>query len=150
MKVSSRFLIEREKKREEERVCLSHEKHQNKKKREKQEKKETDLIVIDSLTTQAQRHAERIEKSMDIVPGTDDSLSSKASKKSTRDWEKTKEHAIRWAFSTGKAAWTFGTTFLVLVVPLIVELHREEQMMEMEKEQMGVLADQQQQQQQQL
>ena len=71
---------------------------------------------------------------MDIVPGTDDSLSSKASKKSTRDWEKTKEHAIRWAFSTGKAAWTFGTTFLVLVVPLIVELHREEQMMEMEKE----------------
>lgn len=134
----------------EERVCLSHKKHQNKKKREKQEKKETDLIVIDSLTTQAQRHAERIEKSMDIVPGTDDSLSSKASKKSTRDWEKTKEHAIRWAFSTGKAAWTFGTTFLVLVVPLIVELHREEQMMEMEKEQMGVLADQQQQQQQQL
>ena len=87
---------------------------------------------------------------MDIVPGTDDSLSSKASKKSTRDWEKTKEHAIRWAFSTGKAAWKFGTTFLVLVVPLIVELHREEQMMEMEKEQMGVLADQQQQQQQQL
>ncbi len=91
------------------------------------------------------------KKKMDIVPGTADSFSSKASKKSkTRDWEKTKEHCIRWAFSTGQAAWTFGTTFLVLVVPLIVQLHREEQMMEMEKEQMGVLADQQQQQQQQL
>merc|ERR1712216_238695 len=91
------------------------------------------------------------KKKMDIVPGTADSFSSKASKKSkTRDWEKTKEHCIRWAFSTGQAAWTFGTTFLVLVVPLIVQLHREEQMMEMEKEQMRVLADQQQQQQQQL
>ena len=85
---------------------------------------------------------------MDIVPGAGDSISKTASKKSARDWEKTKEHCIRWAFSTGKAAWTFGTTFLVLVVPLIVQLYREEQMMEMEKEQMGVLADQQQQQQQ--
>jgi|TARA_B100001996_G_C18640481_1_gene585443 import receptor subunit TOM22 len=146
---SSRF-FDRTQEKEGRRPCLSFPKNIRIKKREKQEKQETDLIVIDSLTTQAQRHAERIEKSMDIVPGTDDSLSSKASKKSTRDWEKTKEHAIRWAFSTGKAAWTFGTTFLVLVVPLIVELHREEQMMEMEKEQMGVLADQQQQQQQQL
>lgn len=41
---------------------------------------------------------------------------------------------------TGKAAWTFGTTFLVLVVPLIVQLHREEQLIELEKEQLGVLA----------
>ncbi len=150
MKNSSSRFFDRTQEKEGRRPCLSFPKNIRIKKREKQEKQETDLIVIDSLTTQAQRHAERIEKSMDIVPGTDDSLSSKASKKSTRDWEKTKEHAIRWAFSTGKAAWTFGTTFLVLVVPLIVELHREEQMMEMEKEQMGVLADQQQQQQQQL
>lgn len=150
MKNSSSRFFDRTQEKEGRRPCLSFPQNIRIKKREKQEKQETDLIVIDSLTTQAQRHAERIEKSMDIVPGTDDSLSSKASKKSTRDWEKTKEHAIRWAFSTGKAAWTFGTTFLVLVVPLIVELHREEQMMEMEKEQMGVLADQQQQQQQQL
>ena len=150
MKNSSSRFFDRTQEKEGRRPCLSFPKNIRIKKREKQEKQETDLIVINSLTTQAQRHAERIEKSMDIVPGTDDSLSSKASKKSTRDWEKTKEHAIRWAFSTGKAAWTFGTTFLVLVVPLIVELHREEQMMEMEKEQMGVLADQQQQQQQQL
>ena len=41
---------------------------------------------------------------------------------------------------TGKAAWTFGTSFLVLVVPLIVQLHREEQLIELEKEQLGVLA----------
>jgi len=43
------------------------------------------------------------------------------------------------AVHTGKAAWTFGTSFLVLVVPLIVQLHREEQLIELEKEQLGVL-----------
>lgn len=40
---------------------------------------------------------------------------------------------------TGKAAWTFGTSFLLLVVPLIIQLHREEQMMAMEQEQLSVL-----------
>jgi import receptor subunit TOM22 len=43
------------------------------------------------------------------------------------------------AVHTGKAAWTFGTSFLVLIVPLIVQLHREEQLIELEKEQLGVL-----------
>ena len=48
--------------------------------------------------------------------------------------------AKKLAFHTGKAAWTFGTSFLVLVVPLIVQLHREEQLIELEKEQLGVLS----------
>ena len=87
---------------------------------------------------------------MDIVPGTDDSLSSKASKKSTRDWEKTKEHAIRWAFFHRESGVDVWNDIFSLGRAINVELHREEQMMEMEKEQMGVLADQQQQQQQQL
>jgi mitochondrial import receptor subunit TOM22 len=85
---------------------------------------------------------------MDIVPGQQQGSKARSRARRTRDWEKTKENTIRWALSTGKAAWTFGTTFLILVVPLIVQLHREELMMEMEKEQMGVLSDAQQQQQQ--
>ena len=48
--------------------------------------------------------------------------------------------AKKLAFHTGKAAWTFGTSFRVLVVPLIVQLHREEQLIELEKEQLGVLS----------
>jgi len=40
---------------------------------------------------------------------------------------------------TGKAAWVFGTSVLLLVVPLIVQLHREEQMAAAEQEQLGVL-----------
>jgi import receptor subunit TOM22 len=105
------------------------------------------LIDINKREKNKKKKTTTKREKMDIVPGAGDSISKTASQKSARDWEKTKEHCIRWAFSTGKAAWTFGTTFLVLVVPLIVQLHREEQMMEMEKEQMGVLADQQQQQQ---
>mmetsp|Transcript_8302 Transcript_8302/g.17125 ORF Transcript_8302/g.17125 Transcript_8302/m.17125 type:complete len:93 (-) Transcript_8302:460-738(-) len=41
---------------------------------------------------------------------------------------------------TGKAAWIFGTTMIVLAVPLIIEMDREQQLMEMENQQMGVLA----------
>ena len=47
--------------------------------------------------------------------------------------------AKKLSWHTGKAAWTFGTSFLLLVVPLIIQLHREEQMMALEQEQMGVL-----------
>ena len=43
------------------------------------------------------------------------------------------------AWHTGKAAWQFGTSFLILVVPLVIQLHREEQMMALEQEQMSVL-----------
>lgn len=38
-----------------------------------------------------------------------------------------------------KAAWITATTVLVLLVPLIIEMDREQQITEMEKEQMNVL-----------
>ena len=42
--------------------------------------------------------------------------------------------------STGRAAWVTGTTLLVLVVPLIIEMDREQQLTEMENQQLGVLS----------
>ncbi|CAN6486110.1 unnamed protein product [Victoria cruziana] len=41
--------------------------------------------------------------------------------------------------STGKAAWLAGTTFLVLIVPLIIEMDREQQMNELEMQQASLL-----------
>ncbi|PNH12876.1 Mitochondrial import receptor subunit TOM22 2 [Tetrabaena socialis] len=38
-----------------------------------------------------------------------------------------------------KAAWISSTTLLVLLVPLIIEMDREQQMLDMEKEQLSVL-----------
>ena len=38
-----------------------------------------------------------------------------------------------------KAAWIASTTVLILLVPLIIEMDREQQIVDMEKEQMSVL-----------
>ncbi|XP_061362919.1 mitochondrial import receptor subunit TOM9-2-like [Gastrolobium bilobum] len=41
--------------------------------------------------------------------------------------------------STGKATWIAGTTFLVLVVPLIIEMDREQQLNDLELQQASLL-----------
>ncbi|MCD7471291.1 Mitochondrial import receptor subunit TOM9-2 [Datura stramonium] len=41
--------------------------------------------------------------------------------------------------STGKAAWIAGTTFLILVVPLIIEMDRDAQLTELEMQQASLL-----------
>ncbi|KAL0548094.1 hypothetical protein IC582_012539 [Cucumis melo] len=41
--------------------------------------------------------------------------------------------------STGKAAWIAGTTFLILIVPLIIEMDREQQLNEFELQQATLL-----------
>lgn len=41
--------------------------------------------------------------------------------------------------STGKAAWITGTTFLILVVPLIIEMDRDQQMTELELQNASLL-----------
>jgi import receptor subunit TOM22 len=45
----------------------------------------------------------------------------------------------RLAVSFGKALWYASTTVLVLILPLVIEMDREQQLLDMEKEQMGVL-----------
>lgn len=41
--------------------------------------------------------------------------------------------------STGKAAWLAGTTFLILVVPLILEMERDQQLGEIEFQEASLL-----------
>jgi import receptor subunit TOM22 len=41
--------------------------------------------------------------------------------------------------TSGKAAWIAGTAFLVLIVPLIIEMDREQQLVEFESQQLGAL-----------
>ncbi|WOK98751.1 hypothetical protein Cni_G07463 [Canna indica] len=47
--------------------------------------------------------------------------------------------AKKLLWSTGRAAWIAGTAFLVLVVPLIIEMDREQQMNELEMQQATLL-----------
>ncbi|GFZ10711.1 mitochondrial import receptor subunit TOM9-2-like [Actinidia eriantha] len=47
--------------------------------------------------------------------------------------------AKRLLKSTGKAAWIAGTTFLILVVPLIIEMDREQQLNDLELQQASLL-----------
>lgn len=47
--------------------------------------------------------------------------------------------ARRLSKSVGKAAWLASTTLIVLMLPLVIEMDREQQLLEMEKDQMSVL-----------
>lgn len=73
---------------------------------------------------------------MEITPAAEAASSDKPFTFSVAD---TTRVAKKLTWHTGKAAWTFGTSFLLLVVPLIIQLHREEQMMALEQEQLSVL-----------
>lgn len=65
----------------------------------------------------------------------------KAGKKQTQKGSgKLTTHVTKVLASTGKAAWVAGTSLLVLIVPLIIEMDREQQIVEMENQQMGVLS----------
>jgi hypothetical protein len=47
--------------------------------------------------------------------------------------------AKKLLWSTGKEAWIVGATLLVLVVPLIIEMHREQQLNDLKLQQQTLL-----------
>nr|ADE77091.1 unknown [Picea sitchensis]ADE77877.1 unknown [Picea sitchensis] len=59
--------------------------------------------------------------------------------KSKRAASNTARFSKKVLWSTGKAAWIAGTTFLVLVVPLIIEMDREQQLTDLEIQQASLL-----------
>lgn len=54
-------------------------------------------------------------------------------------FEKTFYAGKKLLVSTGKAAWILGTSFLIIVLPVIVEMDREAIAQEFENQQLGVL-----------
>ena len=54
------------------------------------------------------------------------------------------KHVIRaakkFALGTGHAAWIVGTGLLVLALPLVFEISKEQELQEMEQQQMGGVA----------
>ncbi|KAG6546549.1 hypothetical protein Mapa_012098 [Marchantia paleacea] len=59
--------------------------------------------------------------------------------KSKRALSNTARFSQKLLWSTGKAAWIAGTSFLVFVVPLIIEMDREQQMVDLESQSAGLL-----------
>lgn len=45
----------------------------------------------------------------------------------------------KWYASTSKAAWIASTSFLILIVPLVISMEREQVVVESENQQMNVL-----------
>lgn len=56
-------------------------------------------------------------------------------------WSEASKVARKLLFSTGRAAWIAGTTFLVLAVPLIIESDRDSQIQELENQQVNQFSD---------
>ena len=59
--------------------------------------------------------------------------------KATKAVTSTARFSQKLLWSTGKAAWIAGTSLLVLVVPLIIEMDREQQVVDLENQQSGLL-----------
>eukprot|EP00245_Coleochaete_scutata_P005313 TRINITY_DN18773_c0_g1_i1.p2 TRINITY_DN18773_c0_g1~~TRINITY_DN18773_c0_g1_i1.p2 ORF type:complete len:102 (+),score=15.00 TRINITY_DN18773_c0_g1_i1:45-350(+) len=59
--------------------------------------------------------------------------------KTKRAGEQSARITKRVLWSTGKAAWILGTSFVILVMPLIIEMDREQQMVDIESQQAGLL-----------
>ncbi|CAL5207071.1 unnamed protein product [Lathyrus oleraceus] len=73
-----------------------------------------------------------------------DSIITKISRSPIVSWSKQAYTDTSFVFkkllkSTGNAAWITGTTFLVLVVPLIIEMDREQQLNDLELQQASIL-----------
>ena len=85
--------------------------------------------------SRAERSARKEALPIDVIytyPNMDPSWSdSFLANLSTGSWKLTK--------ATGRAAWIAGTIVLILAVPLIVEMDREAQVMELENQQLGAL-----------
>ena len=67
-------------------------------------------------------------------------LETDAAKKALRVGYHVLRASKKFVFGTGNAAWVMGTTMLVMVMPLVFEIDREQQALEMEASMGGVYA----------